>query len=35
MNEYSTCCSAHRWGHTDLCSECFEHTEFENGEIGE
>jgi len=34
-NEYlSTCCSANRLMHTDICSWCGEHATFEN-EVGE
>ena len=27
--ELSNCCGTPRWGETDLCSDCFEHADFE------
>ena len=31
--EFSNCCGAARWGETDICSDCQEHADFEDGEL--
>jgi hypothetical protein len=30
--EYSDCCGADRWYETDICSECREHSDFNEDE---
>jgi hypothetical protein len=30
--EYSDCCGADRWYETDICSECREHSDFNEEE---